>query len=45
MDPLLLLLALGDFLRADDARQLVDLVRMCWLLVVQLLVESCHCVD
>ena len=42
MDPLLLLLVLGDLLGPNDAVQLVDLVDMSRFLVVKMLVESRH---
>ena len=45
LDPVLLLLVLGNLLRPDNACQLFDLVPMLRLLVVQLLVEGRHCVQ
>ena len=42
VDSLLFLLMLGDFLGADDAVQLVDLVNVTRLLVVKVLVEGGH---
>ena len=44
VDPLLLLLVLGDFLRADYTVELIDFIGMLGLLVVQMLVEGRHSV-
>lgn len=44
MDPLLLLLVLSDFLRSNDARELVDLLRFYILLVCQVVLEGCYSV-
>ena len=44
VDPLLLLLVLGDFLRAYYTVELIDFIGMLGLLVVQMLVEGRHSV-